>query len=114
MITLQGVGPVALVSLLLSDQLTAIIPGSEIITDPNRPEDPGIQDEYNRAAIQVCALLSLLSCDVLNYRHYRVCVCCVYAWFDVRDKYNLAAMQVLVTTVQYHLESCLQRLNIVR
>ncbi len=51
---MQAVGPVALVSLLLSEGLTKVIPGAEINTNPNRPADPAVQKQYNHAAIQVC------------------------------------------------------------
>lgn len=51
---MQAVGPVALVSLLLSEGLTKVIPGAEVNTNPNRPADPAVQKQYNHAAIQVC------------------------------------------------------------
>ncbi len=50
---LQQVGPVALLCLLLSDGLVPLIPGSEENFNPNRPANPGAQEAYNRAAIQV-------------------------------------------------------------
>ena len=50
---LQQVGPVALLCLLLSDGLVPLIPGSEDNFNPNRPANPGAQEAYNRAAIQV-------------------------------------------------------------
>ncbi len=43
----------ALVSLLLNDGLTKAIPGSDINENPNLPEDPELQDKFNRAAVQV-------------------------------------------------------------
>lgn len=49
----QAVGPVALVSLLLNNGLTKIIPAAEINTNPNHPVDPAVQIQYNHAAIQV-------------------------------------------------------------
>ncbi len=52
--TMQAVGPVALVSLLLSEGLTKVIPGAEVNANPNRPADPAVQKRYNHAAIQVC------------------------------------------------------------
>lgn len=51
--TVQAVGPVALVSLLLSEGLTKAIPGAEVNANPNRPSDPQVQLQYNHAAIQV-------------------------------------------------------------
>lgn len=51
---MQAVGPVALVSLLLSEGLTKVIPGAEVNANPNRPADPAVQKQYNHAAIQVC------------------------------------------------------------
>ena len=50
---MQAVGPVALVSLLLSEGLTKAIPGAEVNANPNRPSDPQVQLQYNHAAIQV-------------------------------------------------------------
>ena len=50
---LQQVGPVALLCLLLSDGLVPLIPGSEENFNPNRPANPGAQEAYNKAAIQV-------------------------------------------------------------
>lgn len=52
---LQAVGPVALVSLLLSEGLSKAVPGAELNTNPNSPADPDVQAVYNRAAIQVGA-----------------------------------------------------------
>ena len=49
----QAVGPVALVSLLLSNGLTKVIPAAEVNTNPNHPTDPLVQMQYNQAAIQV-------------------------------------------------------------
>ena len=49
----QAVGPVALVSLLLNNGLTKVIPAAEVNTNPNHPADPAVQMEYNHAAIQV-------------------------------------------------------------
>ena len=53
-LVLQAVGPVALVSLLLSEGLTKAIPGAEVNANPNQPADAQIQQNYNHAAIQVC------------------------------------------------------------
>lgn len=53
---MQALGPVALVSLLLSDGLVQAIPGSDVNTNPNQPANPRLQAEYNRAAIQVLLL----------------------------------------------------------
>ena len=50
---MQALGPVALVSLLLNDGLTEAVPGSDINQNPNLPEDPELQERYNRAAVQV-------------------------------------------------------------
>lgn len=47
----------ALVSLLLSEGLTKLIPGAEVNANPNQPADPQIQQKYNHAAIQVSANL---------------------------------------------------------
>ncbi|DBA76202.1 TPA: hypothetical protein ACH3X1_009930 [Trebouxia sp. C0004] len=55
-----AVGPVALVSLLLSEGLTKVIPGAEVNTNPNRPADPAVQKQYNHAAIQVSLLVSII------------------------------------------------------
>lgn len=52
-VALQAVGPVALVSLLLSEGLTKVIPGAELNVNPNQPADPQMQQKYNHAAIQV-------------------------------------------------------------
>ena len=49
----QALGPVALVSLLLNDGLSKAIPGSDINENPNLPENPELQAQYNRAAVQV-------------------------------------------------------------
>ena len=49
----QALGPVALVSLLLNDGLSKAIPGSDVNENPNLPEDPELQAQYNRAAVQV-------------------------------------------------------------
>eukprot|EP00891_Asterochloris_glomerata_P000306 jgi/Astpho2/306/fgenesh1_pg.00010_%23_63_t len=54
------VGPVALLCLLLSDGLVPLIPGSEENFNPNRPANPGAQQAYNRAAIQVSLLTGIL------------------------------------------------------
>ena len=53
-VCVQAVGPVALVSLLLNEGLTKVIPGAEANSNPNRPADPAVQQQYNHAAIQVC------------------------------------------------------------
>lgn len=45
-----AVGPVAVTSIMLANGLDSII-GSN--ADPNNPEDPDLQEKYNRAAIQV-------------------------------------------------------------
>lgn len=50
---LQAVGPVALVSLLLNEGLTKVIPGAEVNANPNQPANPQVQQKYNHAAIQV-------------------------------------------------------------
>ncbi|KAL0048646.1 hypothetical protein WJX82_007650 [Trebouxia sp. C0006] len=55
-----AVGPVALVSLLLSEGLTKVIPGAEVNANPNRPADPAVQKQYNHAAIQVSLLVSII------------------------------------------------------
>lgn len=49
----QAVGPVALVSLLLSNGLTKVIPAAEVNTNPNHPANPHVQMQYNHAAVQV-------------------------------------------------------------
>lgn len=49
----QAVGPVALISLLLSDSLGKIVPGAEENSNPNNPANPSAQQAYNKAAIQV-------------------------------------------------------------
>ena len=51
----QAVGPVALVSLLLSDSLGRIVPGADDNENPNRPSNPKAQQAYNEAAVQVAA-----------------------------------------------------------
>ena len=51
--SVQALGPVALVSPLLNDGLTKAIPGSDINENPNLPEDPELQAQFNRAAVQV-------------------------------------------------------------
>ena len=56
----------ALVSLLLNDGLTKVIPAAEVNTNPNHPTDPVVQMQYNHAAIQVCCLPVCLS-----YSHAR-------------------------------------------
>ena len=60
----QAVGPVALVSLLLSNGLTKVIPAAEVNTNPNHPADPLVQMQYNHAAIQVgcCPCNALFLC----------------------------------------------------
>lgn len=50
-----AVGPVAVTSMLLASGLSDIF-GGNINSDPNNPADPELQDEYNRAAIQVAFL----------------------------------------------------------
>ena len=52
----QALGPVALVSLLLNTGLIKAVPGSDINENPNLPEDPELQDRFNRAAVQVIPL----------------------------------------------------------
>lgn len=54
---MQALGPVALVSLLLNTGLIKAVPGSDINENPNLPEDPELQERYNRAAVQVAPLL---------------------------------------------------------
>ena len=49
----QALGPVALVSLLLNTGLIKAVPGSDINENPNLPEDPELQERFNRAAVQV-------------------------------------------------------------
>ena len=49
----QAVGPVAIISLLLSNGLGDLVPGSEANIEPNDPANPAAQHEYNVAAIQV-------------------------------------------------------------
>ncbi|KAK9814415.1 hypothetical protein WJX72_005609 [[Myrmecia] bisecta] len=55
-----AVGPVALVSLLLSEGLHHIVPAADAITNPNLPEDPAAQRAYNHAAIQVSLLVAVI------------------------------------------------------
>ncbi|KAL3141752.1 hypothetical protein ABBQ32_004432 [Trebouxia sp. C0010 RCD-2024] len=55
-----AVGPVALVSLLLSEGLTKAIPSAEVNANPNQPADPQVQQSYNHAAIQVSLLVSMI------------------------------------------------------
>lgn len=43
----------AIISLLLSNGLSDLVPGSEANLEPNDPADPAAQHEYNIAAIQV-------------------------------------------------------------
>lgn len=50
---LSAVGPVAIISLLLSNGLGNLIPGSEDNIEPNDPANPRAQHEYNIAAVQV-------------------------------------------------------------
>lgn len=49
---LQAVGPVSITSMLLGSGLRRIFDG-RINADPNHPDDPQLQAEYNQAAIQV-------------------------------------------------------------
>lgn len=42
----------AIVSLLLLNGLCLIVPGADGNIDPNNPEDPAAQAQYNYAAIQ--------------------------------------------------------------
>jgi hypothetical protein len=44
---------VAIISLLLSNGLSGLVPGSEANLEPNDPANPAAQHEYNIAAIQV-------------------------------------------------------------
>ena len=43
----------AIISLLLSNGLSDLVPGSEANVEPNDPANPAAQHEYNIAAIQV-------------------------------------------------------------
>jgi len=47
-------------SLLLNDGLTTAIPGSDINENPNQPQDPALQEAYNRAAVQVSMMVGVL------------------------------------------------------
>ena len=67
----QALGPVALVSLLLNDGLTKAIPGSDINENPNLPEDPELQAQFNRAAVQVHSAASSL-----RFQPWHHCVGC--------------------------------------
>lgn len=66
---MQAVGPVALVSLLLNNGLTKLMPAAEMNTNPNHPSDPAVQMQYNHAAIQVlplaCSSVPVMRCAVL-------------------------------------------------
>jgi len=57
-----AVGPVALISLLLGDSLSKLVPGSESNPNPNQPGDPAAQQAYNRAAIQISLLVGIIYC----------------------------------------------------
>jgi hypothetical protein len=55
---------VAIISLLLSNGLSDLVPGSEANLEPNDPANPAAQHEYNIAAVQVhiyCAYLGFCS-----------------------------------------------------
>ena len=71
---MQALGPVALVSLLLNDGLTKAIPGSDINENPNLPEDPELQAQFNRAAVQVRSAASSLRFQ--PWHHYVGCHFC--------------------------------------
>ena len=43
----------AIISLLLSNGLTGLVPGSTANVEPNDPANPAAQHEYNLAAVQV-------------------------------------------------------------
>ena len=60
----QALGPVALVSLLLNDGLSKAIPGSDVNENPNLPENPELQAQYNRAAVQVYSSSIMLAAVV--------------------------------------------------
>lgn len=53
----QAVGPVSITSMLLGSGLRRIFDG-RINADPNHPDDPQLQAEYNQAAIQVGGAVS--------------------------------------------------------
>lgn len=55
-----AVGPVAILSLLLSSSLSELIPGAKQNWDPNDPANPAAQTAYNAAAIQVSVLVGLM------------------------------------------------------
>ena len=63
---MQALGPVALVSLLLNTGLSKAVPGSDINENPNLPDDPELQERFNRAAVQVTSC-----CCHLTLRHAR-------------------------------------------
>ena len=71
---MQAVGPVALVSLLLSEGLTKVIPGAEVNANPNRPADPAVQKQYNHAAIQVSHHASSCIDSQLKRRLYTISI----------------------------------------
>ncbi|KAI7844027.1 hypothetical protein COHA_002367 [Chlorella ohadii] len=54
-----AVGPVSITSMLLGSGLRRIFDG-RINADPNHPDDPQLQAEYNQAAIQVAFLCGLI------------------------------------------------------
>ncbi len=59
--SLQAVGPVALLSLLMRDRLEPLVPGSESNIDPNHPVDEAAQTRFDAAAIQVRKVCTLHS-----------------------------------------------------
>ena len=57
-----AVGPVAIVSLLLSEGLHHAVPGIENVVDPNNvpPAYADAQQRYNVAAVQICLLVGII------------------------------------------------------
>eukprot|EP00906_Rhabdomonas_costata_P008746 RCo012416 len=54
-----AVGPVAVTSLMLGSGLQSLFNG-RVNSDPNNPNDPCLQDSYNRAAVQVALMAGIL------------------------------------------------------
>ncbi|PNH07849.1 Proton/sulfate cotransporter 2 [Tetrabaena socialis] len=59
-----AVGPVAVTSLLIGSNLKTLVPGAELITNPNEP----IQQQYNHLAIQLSLLVAVLYTSVGVFR----------------------------------------------
>jgi hypothetical protein len=56
-----GVGPVAVTSLLISSGMISIVPGADLIADPNNPEGLApIQEQVNLKVIQLAFLVACL------------------------------------------------------